>query len=269
MSLLTVSPVAERGRLVRDSTRVSVSVALRDVVLAAHGSRDPRAAADTRRLVAAVAAARPDLRVRAAYLDFTAPALGGALHGEFGPTTVVPLLITPAYHARVDVPGVVAAAVDRGLAVAAAPVLGPTGLEDPGLGLLVEALVRRLYDAAASRSTTADWDAVIVGAAGSRDAGALHTVETVASALGVRLGVPCLAGYATGAGRSVIAAAETARAVGARRIAYASLFLAAGVLADRAAAAAHAADARVIAAPLGGAPEISTLVGIRVDATIG
>src|SRR5215475_15239811 len=84
VTLLSVS--AATGEQRRQWSSVDVDV--RDVVLAAHGSRDPRAAADTRRLVAAVGAARPDLRVRAAYLDFTDPALGAALHGRFGPTTV-------------------------------------------------------------------------------------------------------------------------------------------------------------------------------------
>jgi len=112
MTTLASAPVAvEHG---------SRPVAVTDVVLAAHGSRDPHAALDTAKLVAAVAAARPDRHVRAAYLDFTAPALGAALDGRNGPTIVVPLLLTPAYHARVDVPTVVAAAGDRGASVTTA-----------------------------------------------------------------------------------------------------------------------------------------------------
>jgi sirohydrochlorin ferrochelatase len=277
MSVLTAAPAA------RHADRDRSAVALKDVVLAAHGSRDPRAAADTRRLVAAVASARPDLRVRDAYLDFTAPALGAALHGEFGPTTVVPLLFTPAYHARVDVPSVVDAAVDRGVAVAATPVLGPTGPDDPGLDLLVSALIRRLGEATyppgswnpsgAIRqldSKIHEWgvDAVVLGAAGSRDESALDTVETVAHAIGYRLRMPCVIGYATGAGRTVSEAVNAARDAGARRLGYASMFLASGLLADRAALAARTAGVGAIAAPLADAPEIARLIGIRVDSTI-
>jgi sirohydrochlorin ferrochelatase len=261
-----------------DGRRSSAGVAVRDVVLAAHGSRDPRAALDTQGLVATVAGARPDLRVRAAYLDFTEPALGAALHGRFGATTVVPLLFTPAYHARIDVPGVVGAARDRGVPVQMTDVLGPCDETDPGLALLVDALLRRLREAtvrtrlATSGSTDtlppdgdAQWDGIVLGAAGSRDARALATVETVARALGQRIGIRSVAGYATGVGPSVQRAAETLRASGARRIAYAAMFLAAGLLADRAAVAARAVGIDVVAAPIAAAPELVSLIGFRID----
>jgi sirohydrochlorin ferrochelatase len=248
-------------------------VAVTDVVLAAHGSRDPRAAVDTVKLVAAVSAARPDLHVRPGYLDFTAPALGAALDGRHGPTTVVPLLLTPAYHARVDVPAVVAAARDRGLSVTTAAVLGPTDDGDPALDLLVRALVRRLTEAteAATVARAASgrrhrWDAVVLGAAGSRDERALVTVDRVARALGDALGVPARAGYASGVGEPVGTAVAHLAASGATRIAYASLFLAAGRLPDRAAAAANGGGAAVIATPLVDAPELVKLVGIRIAA---
>lgn len=245
-------------------------VAVTDVVLAAHGSRDRRAALDTAKLVAAVAAARPDHHVRAAYLDFTAPALGAALDARNGATIVVPLLVTPAYHARVDVPTVVAAAGDRGVSVTAARVLGPAGDDDPGLDLLVRALVRRLVEATAALGRPPGerdlWDGIVLGAAGSRDAGALRTVDRVARALGRVLDVPCRAGYASGAGEPVDAALAGLAAAGAQRIAYASLFLASGRLSDRAVAAASAAGAAVVATPLVDAPELAELVGIRIDA---
>jgi sirohydrochlorin ferrochelatase len=239
----------------------SSAAAIADVVLAAHGSRDARAARDTRRLVAALAIARPDLRVREAYLDFTAPALGAALHGRFGPTTVVPLLLTPAYHARVDVPGVVDAAREQGRAVRTADVLGPAGDHDPALDLLTGALLRRMREAGVRRP-----DAVVVGAAGSRDTKALVTVERIADRLSARLHIDVRAGYASGAGRTVAEATRHLRDGGATRIAYASLFLAAGRLPDRAAEAARGASLSSIAAPLVDAPELVELIGIRIDA---
>jgi sirohydrochlorin ferrochelatase len=240
-----------------------------DVVLAAHGSRDLRAAVDTAKLVAAVSAARPDRHVRAAYLDFTAPALGAALDGRNGPTTVVPLLLTPAYHARVDVPAVVAAARDRGVSVTVAPVLGPADANDPGLDLLVRALLRRLEAAAGDGESAGDrgrWDGVVLGAAGSRDERALRTVDRVARALGEALDVPCRAGYASGVGEPVDAAVARLAAGGANRIGYAAMFLAAGRLPDRAAAAASAAGADAVASPLVDAPELAELIGIRIAA---
>jgi sirohydrochlorin ferrochelatase len=282
LSVPTTAPVAAPAAAPMaaptDGRRWSAGVVVRDVVLAAHGSRDPRAAADTRRLVATVAGARPDLRVRAAYLDFSEPALGAALHGRFGTTTVVPLLFTPAYHARIDVPGVVAAARDRGVPVEMTDVLGPSDETDPGLALLVAALVRRLREAStrtrSATSTSRDpstpdggpqWDGIVLGAAGSRDARALATVETVARALGRRIGVRSVAGYATGVGPSVARAAETLRESGSRRIAYAAMFLAAGLLADRAATAARAAGIAVVAEPIAAAPELASLIGFRID----
>jgi sirohydrochlorin ferrochelatase len=263
MTILAPAPIA-----VAPGSR---PVAVTDVVLAAHGSRDPRAAVDTAKLVAAVAAARPDRHVRAAYLDFTAPALGAALDGRNGPTTVVPLLLTPAYHARIDVPTVVAAAGDRGVSVRTAGVLGPAGDDDPGLDLLVRALVRRLVDAAATHGRAVGerdgWDGIVLGAAGSRDERALRTVDRVARALGASVGVPCRAGYASGVGEPVASAVARLAAGGADRIAYAAMFLAAGRLSDRAAAAAVAAGAVAVATPLVDAPELAELVGIRIDAT--
>lgn len=263
MTTLACAPIAaEPG---------SRPIAVTDIVLAAHGSRDPRAAVDTAKLVAAVAAARPDRRVRAAYLDFTAPALGAALDGRNGPTTVVPLLLTPAYHARVDVPAVVAAAGDRGLSVRIAGVLGPAGDDDPGLDLLVRALLRRLVEASEvdgqAFAEPDRWDGIVLGAAGSRDERALRTVDRVARAVGEAVGVPCRAGYASGVREPVDIAVARLAAGGADRIAYAALFLAAGRLSDRAAAAASAAGAVAVATPLVDAPELADLIGIRIDAT--
>ena len=262
MTILASAPIAvEPG---------SRPVAVTDVVLAAHGSRDQRATVDTAKLVAAVAAVRPDRHVQAAYLDFTTPALGAALDGRNGPTIVVPLLLTPAYHARVDVPTVVAAAGDRGASVTTARVLGPADGDDPGLDLLVRALVRRLAEAVPAPGQSPGerdrWDGIVLGAAGSRDERALRTVDRVARALGAAVGVPCRAGYASGAGELVDVAIARLAADGADRIAYAAMFLAAGRLSDRAAAAARAAGAAAVATPLVDAPELAELVGIRIDA---
>jgi hypothetical protein len=80
--------------------------------------------------------------------------------------------------------------------------------------------------------------------------------------------MPCVIGYATGAGRTVSEAVNAARDAGARRLGYASMFLASGLLADRAALAARTAGVGAIAAPLADAPEIARLIGIRVDSTI-
>jgi len=83
-----------------------------DVVLLAHGSPDPRHARDVSSLVCRVAAAAPHLAVRAAYLDHHPPSVAevGARLAEVGdadgrgPVALVPVLLTRAFHVRVDVP---------------------------------------------------------------------------------------------------------------------------------------------------------------------
>ena len=74
----------------------------------AHGSRDPRSAATITALVDEVRAMRPDLRIEQAFLELSTPSFATVVdrlvkagHDEI---VVVPLLLTEAYHAKVDVP---------------------------------------------------------------------------------------------------------------------------------------------------------------------
>jgi len=235
------------------------------MVLVAHGSRDPRAAASTRALVRAVAAARPGLDVRAAYLEHTLPrpdqALDAMAAAGHGGATVVPLLLTAAFHGRVDLPAVLAAHADRRpreLAVRVTDVLGPVAGQVPPE--LLTALRRRLDQLGMA------YDAVVLAAAGTRDATARVTVDEAAAALGGALGVPCRAGYATtppDADPPVLSAGEATarlRAAGARRVVAAAYFLAPGRLYRAAADSARAAGAVAVAEPLGGAVELARLV---------
>ena len=87
------------------------------LVALAHGSRDPRSAATITALVDEVRAMRPDLRIEPAFLELSKPSfttvvdkLVRAGHDEI---VVVPLLLTEAYHAKVDVPNAVAEAMAR------------------------------------------------------------------------------------------------------------------------------------------------------------
>jgi sirohydrochlorin ferrochelatase len=233
------------------------------VVLVVHGSRDPRAAAATRSLVRAVAAARPGLDVRASFLDHTLPRPGqvlGALQ-EAGHcrVTVVPLLLTAAYHTRVDVPAMLAEARTAGLRldVSVTDVLGPVGgVVD---ARLLAGLRRRLDELDRS------YDAVVLAAAGTRDAAARATVMEAADALGTGLGMPCAVAYASAAPPRAAEAVARLQAAGARRVAVAAYFLAPGRLYDAAARSALDAGAVGVAAPLGGARELARLVLARVD----
>ena len=80
------------------------------LVALAHGSRDPRSAATIKALVAEVKAMRPDLRVETAFLDLAKPSFDTVVDrlvkAGFDEIVVVPLLLTEAYHAKVDVPEV-------------------------------------------------------------------------------------------------------------------------------------------------------------------
>ncbi|MER7440667.1 sirohydrochlorin chelatase [Micromonospora avicenniae] len=235
------------------------------VVLVAHGSRDPRAGAATRALVRAVRAARPGVPVSASWLDHTEPGPTEVLRALAGAgrhrAVLVPLLLTAAYHRRVDIPAAVAAAraAEPELAVRVTDVLGPTGAEVDGA--LLAALLRRLAEADPGRL-----DALVLAAAGTRDARARGSVGRVAAALGRELGVPVRVSYASAAPPSVGAAVARLRAAGARRVAVSAYFLAPGLFHDAVTAAARDAGAATISAPLTDAPELAGLVLRRVDA---
>lgn len=263
------------------------------IVLVAHGSRDPRAAYATEALTRAVAAAQPGLVVRASYLDHGPPRPGPVLaeleaagHRQ---AVLVPLLLTAAYHGRVDIPETVAAARAAGLGipVRVAEVLGPTGDGvDPRLltGLcrrLAEALTEAGQPAGEAGQPTAPVsrlgrpdrgdravDGVVLAAAGTRDAAARRTVVEVAEALGAVLDVPTRVGYASAAPPSTGVAVAELSAAGARRVAVASYFLAPGRLYGMAMDSARRSGVVALAAPLGDAPELARLVLARAAAAV-
>ncbi len=233
------------------------------IVLVAHGSRDPRAAAATRALVAAVAAARPGADVRASYLDHTLPAPGQVLRTLEAAgrrrAVLVPLLLTRAFHGRVDVPAAVSAARADGLRmpVTVSEVLGPVGGHVDAL--LLDGLCRRLHE------TGEGFDAVVLAAAGTRDAAARDTVDLAARALGARLAVPSAVAYASAAAPTAEQAVTRLREAGAGRVGVAAYFLAPGLLYEVAAGSARRAGAVAVAGALEGLPEIARLVLARVD----
>jgi sirohydrochlorin ferrochelatase len=228
------------------------------VVLVAHGSQDPRAAISTRALAGAVAAEHPEWEVHDSYLDHAGPRpldvlawLSAAGHRR---AVLVPLLLTAAYHGRVDVPAVATAARTAGLRldVEIADVLGPVSRP------LVDGLIRRLPDV--------ELDAVVLAAAGTRNAAARATVADAAAALGRRLGMPYEVAYASAAPPTAAAAVATLRSAGLSRVGVAAYFLAPGRLYDVAVESALSAGAVAVAPPLADAPELVQLVTARVDA---
>jgi sirohydrochlorin ferrochelatase len=162
------------------------------LVAVAHGSADPRAAVTITDLMA-VAAERAAARglslpeVRAAYLGHAAPSLPQVM-GAIGRArvTVLPLLLTAAYHSKTDVPRVLARVSGEfpRLQVSYGATLGPHPL-------LLSALERRLAEAdplgpadPARRAQTG----VVLAAAGSTDPEANATITRLAAQWQARAG---------------------------------------------------------------------------------
>ena len=231
------------------------------LIALAHGSRDKRSAATVKALVDEVRAQRPDLRVEAAFIELSKPdfhtvvdRLVKAGHEEI---VVVPLLLTQAFHARVDVPAAVAEATTRhpGVRIQASAVLG---LE----GSFLEVLDVRLREALSS-ARVRELDALVLAAAGSSDALANQSVARLARLWGTHHKLPVTAAYASSAPPATGEAVRAFRAEGRRHIAVASLFLAPGLLLDRATELAMVAGAVAVSEPLGAHPNVARTILAR------
>jgi sirohydrochlorin ferrochelatase len=228
------------------------------IILAAHGSADPRSAAVTHALAGRMRRLRPWLDVRAAFLEQCGPNLGDVLvdvGGRPGRTVVVPMLLASAYHARVDIPAAIAASAT---VVTEADVLG----EDPAL---ITVLGQRLSEAGES---SGDRDlGVIVVAVGSSNEAANARTATLAPALAARTqwaGVEVA--FATGPHPTIAEAAERLRDRGARRLVVAPWFLAHGRVTDRVARSAASLGIPT-AAPLGAHNLVAATLLDRFDET--
>ncbi|GAA1161401.1 sirohydrochlorin chelatase [Nocardioides aquiterrae] len=231
------------------------------LVALAHGSRDPRSAATIKALVGEVKAMRPDLKIEAAFLELSKPSFQTVVdrlvkqgHDEI---VVVPLLLTEAYHAKVDVPSAVAEAQARhaGLRVRATRILG---LEPQFLEVL-DVRMREALRAARVR----ELDALVLAAAGSSDPLANQAVARLARVWGARHKLPVTAAFASSSPPATGEAVRAFRAEGRRHIAVASLFLAPGFLPDRAAELALEAGAITVSEPLGAHPELARSILAR------
>ena len=210
------------------------------LILTAHGSVDPRSATVAHALAGRIRRLRPWLDVRTAFLEHSEPNLAEVLSDVVSHrAVVVPMLLTSAYHARVDIPAVVDAS---GAAVEQSDVLG----EDPAL---ITVLGQRLAEAGVSPGHR-DLG-VIVAAVGSSSEVANTRTATVAPALcaGTRWAGVEVA-FATGPQPSLAVASRRLRRRGARRLVVAPWFLAPGRITDRLAESA-AALGIPMAAPLG------------------
>lgn len=231
------------------------------LIALAHGSRDPRSSATITALVDEVRATRPDLRVEPAFLEHSDPGFHDVVdrlvadgHDEI---VVVPLLLTEAYHARVDVPQVIADAVARhdGLQVHRAEVLG---LQPVLLQILDERLRAALRSA-----RVRELDALVLAGAGSSDPLANAAVGRLARLWGQHHKLPVTAAFASAAPPAAGEAVRAFRAQGKRHIAVGSLFLAPGRLPDRVRELALEAGAVAVSDPLGVHSELARLILAR------
>ncbi|WP_141013148.1 sirohydrochlorin chelatase [Nocardioides sambongensis] len=231
------------------------------LVALAHGSRDSRSAATISALVDEAKAQRPDLRIEKAFLELSKPGfqtvVDKLVRAGYDEIVVVPLLLVEAFHARVDIPEMVAEATARhpGLKIRTTGVLG---LES----CFLEVLDQRLR-AALSENRVRELDALVLAAAGSSDPLANQAVARLARVWGAHHKLPVSAAYATSAPPATGEAVRAFRAEGRRHIAVASLFLAPGTLVDRAAELAVEAGAVAVSEPLGAHPEVARILLAR------
>jgi sirohydrochlorin ferrochelatase len=157
----------------------------RVAVLLAHGSPDPRSA-DVVRAAAAEVAGIHGLPVIAAFLDHCSPNLTQAVPPDATSVVVLPLLLSSAFHARVDVPAA-ASALLAACPSLALDVLAPVGHPPEVLDDLL---------------TRAAAPTVVVAAGTNLDSERAAFAELVAGA-SRRTGVAARAAFATGSGPSM------------------------------------------------------------------
>ncbi|WP_370208231.1 sirohydrochlorin chelatase [Aeromicrobium sp.] len=231
------------------------------LIALAHGSRDPRSAETITALTERVACMRPDLRVATAFLDHSEPDLDAVVdrlvaegHSEI---VLVPLLLTEAYHAKVDVPEAAKAARSRheGLQIEVTDVLG---IENA----FFHVLDRRLREVL-RENRVRELDALVLAGAGSSDAVATATIARAARAWGAHHKLPTIAAVASSAPPAAGEAVRAHRADGRRNIAVGQLMLAPGFLPDRVKELAYEAGAVAVAEPLGVSDEVAEVILAR------
>lgn len=240
------------------------------LVAVAHGSRDPRAAQVVTELLDRVRRLRPDLPVHGSFLDHMAPSPAQVLDrladDDAGTAVVLPLLLTAAYHSKIDLPGVLrrVRAERPELSVRYGDTLGPH-----------PALLTVLRDRLAEAGVT-DPDpetAVVLTSAGSSDTTANATIIGMAArwAADARTNGPgwhsVVPAYASAASPDPATAVAGRYAAGARRVVVASYFLAPGFFADQVAEAAYGAGATAVSPVLGPADALAGLILDRYDAS--
>jgi sirohydrochlorin ferrochelatase len=232
------------------------------LVLTAHGSVDPRAAANTHAVAERIRHDRPGLDVRVAFCETSTPnvrdvvaeiiALRASGSSPIdGQVVVTPLLLADAFHARVDIPSMIA---DSG--AVQADVLG----EDHRL---VTVLRQRVRELGVSRLDPDVGVAVVAVGSSRRIANARTAAVAPALASGTRW-AGAVTAFATGPRPSLAEATQRLHEMGARRLIIAPWFLAHGRITDR--VAEYAAAQRIpMTQPLGSHRLVAATVLQRFD----
>jgi sirohydrochlorin ferrochelatase len=198
---------------------------------------------------------RRDADVRVAFCEQNFPNLRDVLAATGRNAVVVPLLLADAYHARVDIPALIA---QSGVDARQADVLG----EDDRL---IAALRQRLTHAGISQL---DPDVgVLVTAVGSSRPQANARTALVADYLAQRTRWTATTAFATGPHPTLAEATEILRERGASRLVVAPWFLARGRITDRIAEFARA-QRIPMAAPLGPHRLVADTVLDRFDQAV-
>jgi sirohydrochlorin ferrochelatase len=193
---------------------------------------------------------RPGLDVRVAFCEQSTPNLRDVLAEARGSVVVTPLLLADAYHARVDIPAMIANS-----GAAQAGVLG----ED---GRLVAVSRERVCAQGVSRLDP-DVGVIVVAVGSSRKTANVRT-STVAPALASGTHWSAVTAFATGPRPSLEEARQRLLRLGATRFAIAPWFLAHGKITDR--VAAYAASQGIpMAEPLGAHGLVAATVLDRFD----
>jgi sirohydrochlorin ferrochelatase len=235
------------------------------LTLLAHGSPDPRHARDVAELSGRLKVA--GIPTQVAYLDHHAPSPPDAARAvaEAGAeaTTVVPLFLSPAYHARVDVPVAVQtmreAAPELPLACAQ-----PVGLDATLLDACAELAV-------GSGLPIDEGTGIVLAMAGSRDQRAVASVEALVRELGPalvdRLGARALRAAYLDGGRPIGCVRTLMQRLDrCSTLVVVTAVIADGVLRDRIVATAAGYDLPVAAGTLANTNALADLVVMRAGA---
>ncbi|TGD90493.1 sirohydrochlorin chelatase [Mycolicibacterium sp. CH28] len=217
-----------------------------DLILVAHGTRNPHGLNIITEIASAVA--NQVGPVRTAFVDVLGPNPREVLAESAGPAVVVPAFLASGYHVNSDLPARVAESGHPGVTIT--PALGP----DP---ILAEVMHARLIEAGWSPG-----DAVVMAAAGSSDPAAGRDLSRACALLADRVGDVHLGFVATGAPTvaDVVSRLKRSR----RRVFVATYLLAPGVFHTRL----GRCGADGVADPLGVHPGLVALLAQRFSVPV-